>query len=504
VSLQKAGNRLRPVAALFEPSPAPPGQKRPRRSSLIYRDLKPLPEASHGQGIYIWDTTGKKYIDGCSGAISANLGHGNKEVQAAAMRQMDKISFTYRTQFESEPANELAELLVELSPPELKYVYFVNSGSEGVETAIKLARQFWWSIGKQSKSLIISRSPSYHGATLGALACTSYAPLNIPFNAMMNQFPKIPAPYCYHCPLGRTYPSCKVECAHQLEHVIDTYGADNIAALIVEPIGGASTGAIVPPDEYLPTLERICHEHKIILIIDDVLTGCGRTGTFFGYEHWDVTPDIVILSKGLSGGYTPVSAVLTTAEVAEPVLEDGGFKHGHTYAGNPLSTAIACEVIKIIQRDKLVENSRIVGEYMHEKLHEIQKRHPLMGDVRGKGLLAGVEFIMDPESHRPFPTNWMVGSEVTAIAKDLGLLIYPRRSLYGLRGDHVLIAPPLIIDRAGVDEMLGLFEQAVAKLERHLDERLAALRAEHQPAMAEDEEEYEEVETGQLPEGVSV
>jgi adenosylmethionine-8-amino-7-oxononanoate aminotransferase len=502
VSLQKAGNRQRPVSALLEGSSAPSGAPRQRRSALIYRDQKPLPIASHGEGIYIWDTEGKKYIDGCSGAISANLGHGNKEVQAAAMRQMDKISFTYRTQFESEPANELAELLVELSPPELKYVYFVNSGSEAVETGIKLARQFWWSVGKQSKSLIISRSPSYHGATLGALACTSYAPLNIPFNSMMNQFPKIPAPFCYHCPLGRTYPKCKVECAHQLEHVIDTYGADNIAALIVEPIGGASTGGMVPPDEYMGIIERICHENQIILIVDDVLTGCGRTGTFFGYEHWDVTPDIVLLSKGLSGGYAPMSAVLTTAEIAEPVLDDGGFKHGHTYAGNPLSTAIACEVVKIIQREGLVENSRVMGEYMHERLREMQERHPIIGDVRGRGLLAGVEFVMDREGHNPFPTHWTVALDATQIAREHGLLIYPRRSLYGLRGDHILIAPPLIIDRAGMDELLGLFEKTLVDLEKSLEERLLARQYEEGDASGH--EELAEAESGQLPEGITV
>jgi adenosylmethionine-8-amino-7-oxononanoate aminotransferase len=440
-----------------------------KKSALFYQDAKPLPMASHGEGIYIFDDHGRRYIDACSGAISTNLGHGNKRIQEAVMRQMDKISFTYRTQFDSRPANELADLLARCAPAELNRVFFVNSGSEAVESCIKLARQYWWSIGKTSKNLIISRSPSYHGATLGALSCTDYAPLNIPFRTMQLPFPKVSAPYCYHCPLEKKYPECKVACARELEKAIKIYGADNIAAFIAEPMGGASTGATVPPDEYFPMIERICQENNILLIIDDVMTGCGRTGTFYGFEHWGIVPDIVALSKGLSGGYTPIGACLASENIVKPVLEAGGFMHGHTYAGNPLSAAVALECIKIILDDNLVENSRRLGTILHEKLHDLKAKYPIIGDVRGRGLFAGVEFVRDRSRREPFPAKWMVGQVATRIAREeYGLIIYPRRSVWGLSGDHVLIAPPLIIREEQIDEIISAFDQTLAHLMKHL------------------------------------
>lgn len=469
MSLQKTGRSIRNTEHRVEDLGIPGSP----RSALFYQDKRKLPTAHHGEGIYIYDTEGRQFLDGCSGAIAANIGHGNKRVIAAATEQLNKIAFAYRTQFETEPANQLADLLVRLSPPELTRVFFVNSGSEAVETAVKLARQFWWARGKTGKHLVISRRPSYHGATLGALSCTDYAPLNIPFRPLHLPFPKISAPFCYHCPLQKEYPSCELACAHELERTIRVIGADNIAAFITEPIGGASTGAAVPPDEWFPIIERICHENEILLIADDVLTGCGRTGTFYGFEHWDVTPDIVAISKGLSGGYTPIGAVLASDEIVQPVLDTGGFMHGHTYAGNPLSAAIALEVVKVIIDERLVENSRETGSYMHERLRELMQEFPVIGDIRGRGLLAGIEFVRDRYKREPFPAKWFVALEATEFARDHGLLIYPRRSLYGLAGDHVLICPPLIIDRAGIDDLIERLTAALRDLtkllERHLE-----------------------------------
>ncbi|MDX1584063.1 MAG: aminotransferase class III-fold pyridoxal phosphate-dependent enzyme [Thermoanaerobaculia bacterium] len=440
-----------------------------RRSPLFYQRRESLPVVSHGRGIYLYDVDGKEYLDGCSGAIAANLGHANERIAKAAAEQLSKIAFTYRLQFENQPANELAELLVQLSPPDLNRVFFVNSGSEAVESAIKLARQYWWSSGKQGKSIFIARRPSYHGATLGGLAATGYSALNIPFMPLTVTWPKISAPYCFHCPLNKTYPSCRVDCANELQWAIDSYGADNIAAFIAEPIGGASTGAAVPPDEYFPMIEEICRKNDILLIIDDVMTGCGRTGTFFGYTHWDISPDIVVTSKGLAGGYTPIGAIICRDELVQAVMESGGFMHGHTFAGNPLSSAIALEAVRIIVEDGLVENSRKVGTYLHERLHELKDRHIVIGDVRGRGLFAAIEFIRDRGTRRVFPPNWFVALEMTGFAKDHGLLLYPRRSLFGHSGDHVLIAPPLIIDEAGVDELISRLERALIDLEKLLD-----------------------------------
>lgn len=450
-----------------------PGSGR-SESTLFYQQGKVLPVAERAQGIYIYDTDGKAYLDGCSGAFSANIGHGNERVLHAAKAQMEKVCFAYRTQFETEAANGLADLLVRLSPPGLDRVFFVNSGSEAVETAIKLARQYWWSRDKKGKSFIVARRPSYHGATLGALSCTDYAPLNIPFQLTQIYCPKVSHPFCYHCPIEKEYPSCNIACAWELAHIIRVHGADNVAAFIAEPIGGASTGAAVPPDEYFPIIEQICHENEVLLIIDDVLAGCGRTGTFYGYDHWDITPDIVAISKGLSGGYTPIGACISSQHIVQSVLDSGGFLHGHTYAGNPLSAAIAREVLRVIIDEGLVESSRKMGTYLHEKLWELKQKHPIIGDVRGRGLLAGIEFVKNRKTREPFPFNWYVGFEATEIARERGLLIYPRRSRFGLAGDHVLIAPPLIIDEAGIDTCVGLFDQTLDELEQLVQSHLVS------------------------------
>ncbi len=434
------------------------------KSALFYHDPRPLPYAEYGKGIYIYDENGKKYIDGCSGAIAANIGHGNERVARVAYEQASKIAFAYRTQFETHIANELADMLVRLAPPELNRIFFVNSGSEAVEACIKLARQYWWSRNRSGKSMIIGRRPSYHGATLGALSATAYAPLNIPFRPYALDFPKISAPYCYHCPLKKEYPSCEMACARELERSIAVYGKENIAAFITEPIGGASTGGAVPPPEWFPMIEEICRENDILLIVDDVLTGCGRTGTFYGFEHWNITPDIVAVSKGLSGGYTPIGACIAKNEIVEPVINGGGFMHGHTFAGNPLSAAIAAEVLKVVLEENLVENSRKMGTLLHERLHQLKEKYPIVGDVRGRGLLAGVEFVKDRETRDPFPPHWNIWREATESARERGLLLYPRRSLYGLSGDHILLAPPLIINEEQIEELLTIFEEVLKDL----------------------------------------
>lgn len=442
------------------------------RSPLFYIEERTLPTAEYGDGIYIYTKDGKRFLDGCSGAICANIGHGNKRVARVAAEQAGKLAFAYRTQFETEPANDLAAMLAALGPEELNRVFFINSGSEAVEAALKLARQYWYTQGKTGKSMIISRRPSYHGSTIGALSATSYAPLNIPFRPMQMQVPKISAPYCYHCPLNKEYPSCEMACARELERQILVQGKENVAAFITEPIGGASTGGAVPPPEWFPMVQRICRENEVLLIVDDVLTGCGRTGAFYGFEHWNVTPDIVAISKGLGGGYTPIGACIAREEIVEPILESGGFMHGHTYAGNPLSCAIAREVLTITLEEKLIENSGAMGTILHERLHELKEKYEIIGDVRGRGLLAGVEFVRDRANREPFPPNWQVAREATEIAREKGLLIYPRRSLYGLSGDHVLLAPPLIINAEQIDEMLTVFDDTLADLTKMLDRYL--------------------------------
>jgi adenosylmethionine-8-amino-7-oxononanoate aminotransferase len=429
---------------------------------LFYQTNSLLPMVSHAEGIYIWDEDGKKYIDGCSGAVICNIGHGDAGILETINNQAKSVFFTYRTQFESRPAVKLAQTLVAHSAPQLDRVFYVSGGSEAVESAIKLGRSYFCSRGEGNRYQFISRSPSYHGSTLGALSFTSYAPLEKPYRPLLQAPPKIPAPYCYRCHYGLNYPTCDIACAHALETTIIEQGEENIAGFIAEPIGGASTGALVPPPEYFAIIRDICDRFNILLILDEVMTGYGRTGKLFAYEHWGVQPDIVALSKGMASGYYPLGAVITRNRIVEPVLAGGGFPHGHTYAGNPMACAVGQAVIDRILNDKLVENAAIMGQRLLDGLKQLADRYKIIGEVRGRGLLTALEFVQDQETKTPFPNTAQVFNRVTQQAFSCGLMIYPRRSINGLAGDHVLIAPPLITTAPQIDEILTRLDETLA------------------------------------------
>jgi adenosylmethionine-8-amino-7-oxononanoate aminotransferase len=430
---------------------------------LFYQNRKTLPLIDRAEGIYMWDTSGKEYLDGCSGAVVANLGYGNKRIEQAVLRQAQKTFFAYRTQFESQPALDLARKLVEVSAPHLKKIFYVSGGSEAMEAALKLCRQYFFANGEGSRHLFISRTPSYHGSTLGVLGITAYSPLENPFRPVTKPQPKIPAPYCYRCRYGLCRPSCGLACAWELERVIQELGAENVAAFVAEPIGGASTGALVPPEEYFGIIQRICKKYGIMLILDEVMTGFGRTGKFFAYEHWGVEADIVGLSKGMGAGYYPLGAIMARSEITDLVLDRGGFQHGHTYAGNPMGCAIGLEVLQIIQDENLVENSARMGLRLKAGLERLAERYSIIGEVRGRGLLLALELVANRDTREPFPAATEAHNLLTDEAAAEGLVIYPRRPLNGLKGDQVLVAPPLIINAAQVDELLTRLERALVR-----------------------------------------
>lgn len=435
---------------------------------LFYQTSSAAPMVSRAEGIYIWDESGKEYIDGCSGAIICNIGHGDSRVLAAINEQAGSAFFTYRTQFENRPAVELARKLVSLSAAGLDRVFYVSGGSEAVESAVKLSRSYFCSKGEGSRHLVISRTPSYHGSTLGALALTAYAPLEIPYRPLLKSSPKIPAPYCYRCHYQLSYPQCGLACARALETTIREQGPENVAAFIAEPVGGASTGALVPPDEYFAVIREICNRYGILLILDEVMTGFGRTGKLFAYEHWNLHPDIVALSKGMASGYYPLGAVIAGNSLVESVLGGGGFPHGHTYAGNPMACAVGLTVLDRILDDRLVENCAKMGKLLLDGLQALADNHPMIGDVRGRGLLTGLEFVKDRQSRTPYANEHQVFNLVTQQAFARGLIIYPRKSINGLAGDHVLIAPPLIVDTAQIDEILNRLDDALSGAARLL------------------------------------
>lgn len=276
---------------------------------------------------------------------------------------------------------------------------------------------------------------------------------------MYQQYPKIASATQYRLPAGVSAEAHALACADELEAAIQEVGAHNVAAFIVEPIGGASTGAQVPHDAYFPRIEAICKRHGILLILDEVMTGMGRTGRWFGYEHWNIQADIVCLAKGLGAGYYPVSAVLTRADITDPILSSGGFQHGYTYAGNPLASATALAVLQVIEDQDLVAQTAKNGAYLLQRLKALGERYEFVGDVRGKGYLQAIEYVADRESKTPYPLSQNVCDSMTRLARERGLIIYPRRSLMGEAGDHTLIAPPLITTQAQCDEIVELLQQ---------------------------------------------
>ncbi len=431
---------------------------------LFYQSRTRLPVIQRSEGIYIWDEEGKEYIDGCSGAMICNIGHSHPRVLEAVNRQAQSTFFAYRTQFENRPALNLAQALVQEMPDGMNRVFFVSGGSEAVESALKICRQHFWHTGQQGRHIFISRTPSYHGASLGALSMTSYAPLEIPFRPMFQAYPKIPAPYCYRCPYHKTYPECGLECARALEKTILEQGPESVAAFIVEPIGGASTGALVPPDDYFVIIQDICRKYKIMLILDEVMTGFGRTGAMFAMEHWGVQPDIVALSKGMGSGYIPLGGVVTRKEIVDPILAGGGFMHGFTSAGNPMACAVGLEVLSILKEEDLSANAGERGQELLSGLRFLATRHPIIGQVRGKGLLTAIELVQDRDTRTPFAPEKGMNSLLTQEAAKQGLIIYPRRPIYGLRGDHVLIAPPLIVSKEQVQEILRRLDRALGRV----------------------------------------
>lgn len=424
-------------------------------SNLFYQSRHPMPLLDRAEGVYLYDTTGKRYLDGSSGAMVSNIGHSNPNVIAAMKAQMDKSTFGYRLHFQNEPAEKLARITAGLMPEGLDRVFFVSGGSEAVESAIKLARQYKMTQGESSRWKVISRFPSYHGCTLGALALTGYDPLAKPFAPMMRDMPKIAAPTCYLDKDNLDDTARGLKYAELLRAEIIAQGPESVLAFIMEPIGGASTGALVAPDSYYGEIRRICDEFGILLIYDEVMTGAGRTGKFLAAEHWGITPDIVALSKGFAAGYAPLGAMVANTGIVDAVLDAGGFLHGFTYAGNPLSCAAGVAVIEELLRQDMMGNAASMGEFLKSELTRLMDRYPFIGDVRGKGLLLAFELVSDRETMQPLPKNLNAFNRLVQLAYERGLIIYSRRTRGGYEGDHFLVCPPLIINRAQVQEIIG-------------------------------------------------
>ena len=425
------------------------------------------PQAVAGEGCYLIDASGKRYLDGSGGAAVSCLGHGDKEVTEAIKAQLDELAFAHTGFFTSEPAEALADLLIDNAPEGLERVYFVSGGSEAVETALKLARQYFVERGEESRRHVIARRQSYHGNTLGALAAGGnewrkrmYAPLLIDVSHI--------AP-CYEY-RGRADDESPADyalrVAGELEAEIERLGAENVMAFIAEPVVGATLGAVAGVGDYFRHIREICDRHGVLLILDEVMCGMGRTGSLFASEQDGIAPDIVTIAKGLGGGYQPIGATLCTGNIYRAIEEGSGFfQHGHTYIGHPTACAAGLAVTTALLERGLVERSACMGEKLQGALQDAFGQHPHVGDIRGRGLFRGIEFVEDRATKNPFDPKQAINAKFKKSAFEAGLICYPMGgTIDGIEGDHVLLAPPFIIEDAQIEELVGKLDTAIREV----------------------------------------
>ena len=432
-----------------------------------------FPVIVRAEGIRLWDADGNEYIDGTSGAISvASVGHGRREVADAIHAQIMRMAYVHDNEFHNQPAHALATRVTEFAGGDFSHAVFFSSGSEAVESAIKLAHNSHVHAGRPERTIVIGRKRSFHGATFMALAAGDVSARKSIYPGYMSlATAKIPAPYCYRCPLGKTYPECALACAGELERTILELGPENVSAFIAEPIVGAAAPALTPPPGYYEEIREICDRYGVIWIADEIVTGFGRTGLPMGYMHWDAQPDILVVAKGLSGGYVPLSGVIASARVVRPFIEkQGRFTHGLTYQNHPVACTAALAVLDIIEREGLVENAARQGAYLEARLREVAARLPIVGELRGKGLIWGMELVRDRATRERFDPALGVGRKVHLQGRANGLVIYQSGGSVSA-SDEVFISPPLIATREDIDEIIARFTRT---LEQVGDEVLGA------------------------------
>lgn len=439
---------------------------------ILHRQMShALPVAVGGEGIHLIDAQGRRYIDASGGAAVSCLGHGHPEVLAAMHAQLDRLAYAHTSFFTTEVAEELADVLVQGAPAGTSHAYFVCGGSEAVEAALKLARQYFVETGRPQRRHFIARRQSYHGNTLGALAVGGNAWRRAQFAPLLVAVTHVSP--CYEYRDRQADESAEAygqRLVQELGAAIDTLGGENIIAFVAETVGGATQGATTPVPGYLRGVRELCSRHGMLLILDEVMCGMGRCGTLHACAAEGVVPDLLVVAKGLGGGYQPIGAVLAQAQVVEAIARgSGAFQHGHTYIGHAMACAAALAVQRVIQRDGLVERVQRQGAGLRRRLQAAFGAHPRVGDIRGRGLFQAIELVADRASKTPFDPALKLHARIKARAMAEGLMVYPMGgTLDGRRGDHVLLAPPFIVDDAQLD-------QIVSRLARAVDAALAEL-----------------------------
>ena len=441
---------------------------RPRAASFFPALKGDLPTIVRGEGVYLYDDGGRRLIDAAGGVgCVTSIGHAVPEVIEAITEQLKTVAFVPWTQFQSEPASRLADVIAELTPSGLNAVALFNSGSEITEGAVKLARQYWLARGQADKHLVISRWQGFHGMTLGATGFGGHTGRRRKYRSMLQDMPKIGPAYAYRCDACA---SGRLDCADELEQLIRWEGPENVACFIAEPVVGATMGAVPPPPGYFQRIREICDRYDVLFIADEVMSGFGRTGRWFAVEHWNVVPDMLVAAKGVSGGYAPL-AVLTAHRRIVDALADAGAAPvmGHTYSQNPVTAAAGLAVLDYIERHNLLQAAEQRGAQLCANLETLRARHPMLGDVRGLGLMLGIELVQDQATKQPFPLEVGAAFQLARACIEEGAAIYPGQGgADGQVGDHALVTPPLTITREQIDDLVGALDRGLTATEELL------------------------------------
>jgi adenosylmethionine-8-amino-7-oxononanoate aminotransferase len=423
-----------------------------------------LPVAVSGSGIEIVDATGRRYLDASGGAAVSCLGHGHPDVLAALHRQLDSLAYAHTSFFTTDVAEKLADRLAADAPAGLTHVYLVSGGSEAIEAALKMARQYFVETGEPQRRRIVARRQSYHGNTLGALAAGGNAWRRAQFEPLLIETHHIDPCYAYRLQgEGESEADYAARAAQALEEKLVELGPETVIAFVAETVVGATSGAVPPVGDYFRKIRAICDRYGVLLILDEVMCGMGRTGTLHACEQEGISPDIMTIAKGLGGGYQPIGAVLLSGRIFSAFADgSGAFQHGHTYMGHPMAAAAALAVQEVIRRDSLIANVQAMGATLERRLAERFGNHPFVGDIRGRGLFRGVELVEDRASKRPFDPKLKLHERIKREAMARGLMVYPMGgTIDGVRGDHVLLAPPFIVTAADVGAIVERLGEAL-------------------------------------------
>ena len=421
-----------------------------------------LPLVARAEGAVIWDTEGRRYLDAAGGAVVVGIGHGEADVVSAMAEQAGRVAYAHGTAFASEALKAYADELSPLLPVDDPHVYPVSGGSEAVETALKIARAYHLARGESSRHKIIGRWGSYHGNTLGALDASGRLSLRRPYEPWLGRALHVSPAYEYRCPFPSHPHGCGARLADELDEAIRREEPGTVACFIAEPVAGAALGAAVPPDDYWPAISEVCKRHGVLLIADEVMTGFGRTGRWFGCDHWGVRPDILTAGKGVSSGYWPLGLAVASGGVFDAISK-GGFTHGFTYSHSVVGSAVGRAVLRKLRDGALVDASKAKGERLRKELASTLGDHSNVGDIRGLGLMVGVELVADRDSKAPLPREARLTERLVAAAKERGLLLYPSTGCAdGTDGDLVMFGPPFVISDAEMTEAVQITAKALA------------------------------------------